>query len=110
MYDRFSLPSLLSSHCYHCPWTTGKAAHRPILGEVCSGIHVWRYTHIEVGDTSVDLPPVTVGSGGRCGRWQAAEGDGARVPVGPVDTAGLNMDVHGIDADALVTLEGLLIS
>lgn len=32
------------------------------------------------------------------------------MPVGPVDAASLDMDIHGIDADALVTLEGLLIS
>lgn len=37
-------------------------------------------------------------------------GDGACVPVGPIDTAGLDMDIHGIDADTLVTLEGLLVS
>ena len=32
------------------------------------------------------------------------------MPVGPVDAASLDVDIHGIDADALVTLEGLLIS
>lgn len=32
------------------------------------------------------------------------------MPVGPIDTASLDMDIHGIDADALITLEGLLIS
>lgn len=32
------------------------------------------------------------------------------MPVGPVDTASLDVDIHGIDADTLVTLEGLLVS
>lgn len=32
------------------------------------------------------------------------------MPVGPIDTAGLDMDIHGIDADTFVTLEGLLVS
>lgn len=32
------------------------------------------------------------------------------MPVGPIDTASLDMDIHGVDADSLVTLEGLLIS
>lgn len=32
------------------------------------------------------------------------------MPVGPVDMASLDVDIHGIDADALVTLEGLLVS
>lgn len=63
-----------------------------------------------MGDTPVNLSPVAVGSGGRCGRWQAAVGDGARVPVGPIDTAGFDVDIHGINADTLVTLEGLLVS
>lgn len=66
--------------------------------------------HIKVGDTPVNLSPVAIGSGGRCSRWQAAVGDGARVPIGPVDAASLDMDIHGIDADTLITLEGLLIS
>ena len=66
-------------------------------------------THIEVGDAPVNLSPVAIGSGGWCSRGQAAVGDGACVPVGPVDAASLDMDIHGIDADALVTLEGLLI-
>lgn len=66
--------------------------------------------HIEVGDTSVNLSPVAIGSSGRRGRGQAAVGDGARVPVGPIDTASLDVDVHGIDAHSLVTLEGLLVS
>lgn len=74
------------------------------------GSHPRWGAHIEVGDTPVNLSPVAVGSGGRCGRWQAAVGDGARVPVGPIDTAGLDMDIHGIDTDTLVTLEGLLVS
>lgn len=67
-------------------------------------------THIEVGDAPVNLSPMAIGSGGRCSRGQAAVGDGACVPVGPVDAASLDVDIHGIDADALVTLEGLLIS
>lgn len=66
--------------------------------------------HIEVGDAPVNLSPVAIGSGGRRCRGQAAVGDGARVPVGPVDVASLDVDIHGIDADALVTLEGLLVS
>lgn len=65
--------------------------------------------HIEVGDTPVNLSPMPIGSGRRRSRWQAAEGDGARVPVGPVDAASLDVDIHGIDADALITLEGLLV-
>lgn len=32
------------------------------------------------------------------------------MPVGPVDVASLDVDIHGVDADALVTLEGLLVS
>lgn len=67
------------------------------------------YTYIEVGDTPVDLPPVTVGSGRRGSRWQAPVGDGACVPISPVDTASLDMDIHGVYADTLVALEGLLI-
>lgn len=66
--------------------------------------------YIEVGDTPVNLSPVAIGSGGRRGRRQAAVGDGARVPVGPIDTASFDVDIHGINADTLVTLEGLLIS
>lgn len=63
-----------------------------------------------MGDTSVNLSPVAIGSGGRSSRGQAAVGDGACVPVGPIDTASLDMDIHSVDADSLVTLEGLLIS
>lgn len=66
--------------------------------------------HIEVGDTSVNLPPVSIRSGGRSGRWQAAVGDGACVPVGPIDPACLDVDIHSINANTLITLEGLLIS
>lgn len=65
--------------------------------------------HIKVGDTPVDLSPVAIGSSGRRGGGQAPVGDGARVPVGPVDAAGLDVDIHGVDADALVALEGLLV-
>lgn len=78
-------------------------------------VNPWRLhprlgAHIEVGDTSVNLSPVAIGSSGRRGRGQAAVGDGARVPVGPIDTASLDVDVHGVDAHSLVTLEGLLVS
>ena len=62
-----------------------------------------------MGDTPVDLPPVAVGSGRRGGRGQAPVGDWARVPVSPVDTAGLDMDIHGIYADTLIALECLLV-
>lgn len=65
--------------------------------------------YIEVSDAPVDLPPVTVGSGRRCSRWQAPIGDRARVPVGPVDTAGLDVNIHGVYPDALIALEGLLV-
>lgn len=65
--------------------------------------------YIEVSDAPVDLPPVTVGSGRRCSGWQAPIGDRARVPVGPVDTAGLDVNIHGVYADALIALEGLLV-
>lgn len=78
--------------------------------ELFHSIHASVGTHVEVGDTPVNLSPVAVGSGRRCSRWQAAVGDGARVPVGPIDTASLDMDIHGINADALVALECLLVS
>lgn len=63
-----------------------------------------------MGDTPVNLSSVSVGSGRRGSRWQAAIGDGACVPVGPIDTASLDVDIHGINADTLITLEGLLVS
>lgn len=31
------------------------------------------------------------------------------MPVGPVDTAGLDVNIHGVYSDALVALEGLLV-
>lgn len=65
--------------------------------------------HIKVGDAPVNLSPVTIGSGGRRSGGQAAVGDGARVPVGPVDAARLDVHIHGVDADALIALEGLLV-
>lgn len=63
-----------------------------------------------MGDATIDLAPVAVGSGGggRGGR-QLAVRDPARVPVGPVDFVALDVDVHGIDAHVLVTLEGRLV-
>jgi hypothetical protein len=78
--------------------------------ELFHPVYVRMGAYIEMGDTPVDLSPVTVRSGRRCSRWQASIGDGACVPVGPIDAASLDMDIHGINADTLITLEGLLIS
>lgn len=84
------------------------SASSPVLLSSSTG-SVSLGTYIEMGDTTVELPPVTVGSGRRSSWWQAPIGDCACVPVSPVDAACLDVDIHGIYSDTLITLEGLLV-
>lgn len=52
---------------------------------------------------------VAVGRGGGRG-GQVVGGDASRVPVGPVDAVGLDVQVHGVDAHVGVPLEDLLVA
>lgn len=67
-------------------------------------LHTFDQHYLQVGD-----PALTRG-GGRCGRsWKFIGGDAARVPVGPEDAVGFDMQVHRIDTHTGIALEGLLI-
>lgn len=56
------------------------------------------------------MPLVVVVGGG--GGWSGkfVGGDASRVPVCPEDTVGFDVEVHGVDANAGVALEGLLVA
>lgn len=67
--------------------------------------------YLQVGDPALALPPVPVRVGRGGGRpQQLVGGDAAGVPVGPKDTVALDVQVHGVDAHAGVSLEGLLVA
>lgn len=73
-----------------------------------------RGSYLQVGDPALALPPAAVGIGGGGGGGGRARelvgGDAARVPVGPEDAVGLDVQVHGVDTHAGVALEGLLVA
>lgn len=64
---------------------------------------------LQVGHSVVALPAVAVGIWrDRSGVRALEHGDPARVPVCPVDGLAFDVQVHGVDANIGVTLEGLL--
>lgn len=73
--------------------------------------HIDQQRHLQVGDPAGALTAVALGVGGRRRRpRELVGGDAAGVPVGPEDAVGLDVQVHGVDADAGVALEGLLVA
>ena len=50
------------------------------------------------------------GAGGGGASGQLVVGDAPRVPVGPEDAVGLDVQVHGVDAHVGVALERLLVA
>lgn len=66
--------------------------------------------YLQVGDPGSSLTSVAIAVGGRGGRGQIIGRYAACVPIGPVNTVGLDVNVHSINANICISLENLLIA
>lgn len=85
-----------------------QTAHR-FLKVIQSKFH---QLYLQVGDPALILASVLRRVGGRRGRriWQIIRGNASGVPVGPEDAVCLDVQIHGINSDACIALEDLLIA
>lgn len=68
------------------------------------------YTYLQVGDPGVTLASITVAIRRRGGGGQIIGRDAPGVPICPINTVCLDMQVHGINAYVGITLEYLLVA